>query len=90
MKGDFPGGPVVEPLPSNAGRAGSTPAQGAKVPHASRPKVQNIKIRSNIVTNSIKSLLKKLTHSKKRKKEDDDDVVKEGSKENQSDILAGS
>ena len=29
--------------PSNAGRVGSIPAWGAKIPHASRPKNQNIK-----------------------------------------------
>ena len=56
MKGDFPGRPVVETLPCNAGGAGLIPAQGAKIPHASRPQNQNIKSRSNIVTNSIKSL----------------------------------
>ena len=40
---DFPGGPVVKTLPSNAGGAGSIPGWGAKTPHASRPKTQNIK-----------------------------------------------
>ena len=40
---DFPGGPVVKTLPSNAGGAGSIPGQGAKIPHASWPKNQNIK-----------------------------------------------
>ena len=40
---DFPGGPVVETLPSNAGGAGSIPGRGAKIPHASGPKNQNIK-----------------------------------------------
>ena len=40
---DFPGGPVVKPSPSNAGGAGSIPGQGAKIPHASWPKNQNIK-----------------------------------------------
>ena len=39
---DFPGGPVVETLPSNAGVVGSVPGQGAKIPHASQPKSQNI------------------------------------------------
>ena len=34
-KGDFPGGPVVKTSPSNG--------QGAKIPHALRPKNQNIK-----------------------------------------------
>ena len=37
-KRDFPGGPVVETSPSNAGGAGSIPGRGAKIPHASRPK----------------------------------------------------
>ena len=68
MKGDFPGCPVVETLPCNAGAAGLIPAQGAKIPHASRPKNQNIKNRSNIVTNSIKSLLKKHPQQKKKKR----------------------
>ena len=40
---DFPGGPVVKTLPSNAGGAGSIPGQGAKLPHALWPKHQNIK-----------------------------------------------
>ena len=41
--GDFPGGPMVKTSPSNAGGAGSIPGQGAKIPHASGPKNQNIK-----------------------------------------------
>ena len=32
--GDFPGGPVVKNLPSNAGDAGSIPGQETKIPHA--------------------------------------------------------
>ena len=32
---DFPGGPVVRNLPSNAGDAGSIPDQGTKIPHLS-------------------------------------------------------
>ena len=40
---DFPGGPVVKTLPSNAGGAGSIPGQGAKIPHTLWPKNQNIK-----------------------------------------------
>ena len=60
---DFPGGPVVKTLPSNAGREGLIPGRGAKIPHALRPKNQNIN-RSNIVTNSIKTL-KKMVHIKK-------------------------
>ena len=31
---DFPGGPVVKHLPSNAGDAGSIPGQRTKIPHA--------------------------------------------------------
>ena len=42
-KRDFPGGPVVKTLSSNAGGAGSNPGRGAKIPHASGPKNQNIK-----------------------------------------------
>ena len=40
---NFPGSPVVKTLPSNAGDAGSISGQGAKIPHASQPKHQNIK-----------------------------------------------
>ena len=32
--GDFPGGPVVQNLPSNAGDTGSISGWGAKIPHA--------------------------------------------------------
>ena len=32
--GDFPGGPVVKNLPSNAGDTGSIPGRGTKIPHA--------------------------------------------------------
>ena len=35
---DFPGGPVVKTLPSNAGGMGSIPGRGAKIPHASPAK----------------------------------------------------
>ena len=35
---DFPAGPVVKNLPSNAGEAGLIPGQGTKIPHASGPK----------------------------------------------------
>ena len=31
---DFPGGPVVKNLPSNAGDVGSIPGQGTGIPHA--------------------------------------------------------
>ena len=34
---------MVETLPSSAGHAGLIPGQGAKIPHASGPKSQNIR-----------------------------------------------
>ena len=40
---DFPGGPVVKTLPSNAGGMGSIPGQGTKTPRASWSKNQNMK-----------------------------------------------
>ena len=40
--GDFPGGPAVKALLSSAGDAGSIPGRGAKIPHVSGPKHQNI------------------------------------------------
>ena len=59
---DFPGSPMVGTSPSSAGSTGSIPARGAKIPHALRPKNQNMK-QKNIVTNSIKTL--KMVHIKK-------------------------
>ena len=32
--GDYPGGPVLNNLPSNAGAVGSIPGQGMEIPHA--------------------------------------------------------
>ena len=40
---DFPGGPVVKTLPSNAEYVALIPGGGAKIPHALWPKNQNIK-----------------------------------------------
>ena len=40
---DFPGGPVVKTSPSKAGGGGLIPDWGAKIPHASQPKYQNVK-----------------------------------------------
>ena len=34
MKRDFPGGPVIKNLPSDAGDMGLIPGQGTKIPHA--------------------------------------------------------
>ena len=56
---------MVKTSSSNAGSAGSIPGWGAKIPHASRPKDQNIKSRSNIVTTLTKTL--KVVHIKKKK-----------------------
>ena len=53
--GNFPGGPGVKPSPSNAGGVGSIPGPRSKIPHASQPKNQSIKNRSNIVASSIKT-----------------------------------
>ena len=41
MEGDFPDGPGVKVLPSNAGAADSTPGQEATIPDASWPKTPN-------------------------------------------------
>ena len=43
MPRGFPGGPVVKTLPSSSGSVGSVPGRGAKIPHASWSKNQNIK-----------------------------------------------
>ena len=37
--GDFPGGPIIKNPPCNAGDAGSTPGQGARISHATWPKI---------------------------------------------------
>ena len=66
MRGrDFPGGPVVKTSPSNAGVAGSISGQGAKIPHASRPKNQNVK-QKQYCNKFDKDL--KIVHIKKKKK----------------------
>ena len=54
---------MVKILPSNAGVVDSNPGSGARVPHALWPKNQNIKHRSNIVMNSIRTL--KMAYIKK-------------------------
>ena len=62
MGGDFSGDPVVKTLPSNKGGTGSISSGGLRshMPHSQKTKTQN---RSNIVTNSIKTL--KMVHIKK-------------------------
>ena len=52
---NFPGGPGVKTLVSNAWGVSLTPDQGAKIPCASQPKYQNIK-QKQFVTNPIKIL----------------------------------
>ena len=50
LRRDLPGGPLVRTFPSNAGAAGSTPAQGAGIPPTClRAKIPKHKYRSNIV-----------------------------------------
>ena len=49
----LPGGPVVKTSPANAGGAGSVSGQGAKIPHALKPKSQNIK-QNQYCTDSMK------------------------------------
>ena len=44
---DFPDSPVAKTLPFDAGDKGSIPGQGARIPHASKPKHQNIKQKQN-------------------------------------------
>ena len=48
--------PLVKISLSNSRGAGSFPCGEAKIPHASQPKKQNINNKSNIITNSIKTL----------------------------------
>ena len=57
---------MVKTLPSSPGGTGSFPGPGVKTPYASPPKNQNMEqcCRSNIVTNSIKTL--KMVHIKKK------------------------
>ena len=43
MSRDFPSGPVVKTLPSNAGNARCITGQGARIPHALWPKNQKVK-----------------------------------------------
>ena len=63
---DLPGSTVVNISPSNAGGAGLIPGWGIKMPHDSWPKNQNINNRSNVVTDSIKTL--EMVNIKKKNK----------------------
>ena len=65
---------MVKTSPCNAGDAGLTPDLRAKIPHASKPKNQNLNNRSHIVTifvNSTKTFKKAHIKRKilKKKKE---------------------
>ena len=62
---DLPGSPVVETSPSNAGGASSIPGWGAKIPHAWRPKNQNIKQKQ--YCNKFNKDFKNGPHQKKKK-----------------------
>ena len=64
---DFPGSPVVKTLPSNARCAGLIPGRGAKIPHGSWPKNQNIKQKQHC-NKFNKDLKKHGPHQKKKKK----------------------
>ena len=64
---DFPDSPVVKTLPSSEGGVGLIPGRGVKISQVLKAKNQNIKYRSNIVTNLKKELYKWST-SKKLKK----------------------
>ena len=62
--GDVPGGPVVGTSPSSAGGVRSIPGRGAKIPHASRPKNQNIKQKQ--YCNKFNKNFKNGPHQKKK------------------------
>ena len=66
---DFPGGPVVKTLPSNAGGMDSILDQGAEIPHASQPKNQNIKKKLKQYCNKFNKDLKKKKKKKKNQSE---------------------
>ena len=48
INGDFAGGSVVKTSPSNAEAAGSSPRQGAKVPHAPGPNIKGKQYCKNV------------------------------------------
>ena len=64
VQGDFPGSPVVKTSPSNVGGAGLIAGRGAKIPHASRPKNQNVKQKQ--CCNKFNKDLKNGPHQKKK------------------------
>ena len=66
LTGDFPGGPVVKTLPSNAVGVGSIPGQGIKIPHAPWSENQNIKQKQ--YCNKFNKGFKNRTYQKNLKK----------------------
>ena len=60
---DFPGSPVVKSSPSNSGGAGSIAGWGAKIPHASGPKIPNIKQKQYCDKFNEDFNIKKIKHS---------------------------
>ena len=56
---------MVKTSPSSAGGAGSIPGRGAKIPHASQPKNQNIKQKHHC--KKFNKDLKNGPHPKKKK-----------------------
>ena len=58
---------MVKTSPSSAGGAGSIPGRGAKIPHASRPKNQNIKKQKQFC-NKFNKDFKNGPHKKQTKK----------------------
>ena len=63
---DFPGGPVVKTLPSNAGGGGLILGQGTKIPHALQPKKQNLKQQKQYCNKFDKDLSTSHTHTHKQ------------------------
>ena len=59
---DFPGAPVVQTLPSNAGDMGSIPGQGTKIPHSVEP------LSLGAITRERPGVAMKTQHSQKEKK----------------------
>ena len=62
---DFPGGPVVKDFAFQCRRRGLIPGRGAKIPHASQPKNQNIK-QKEYCNKFKKDFKKKMVHIKKK------------------------
>ena len=54
---------MVKTLPSDAGGVGSIPGQGARIPHASQPRNQNVKQKQ--YCNKFDKNFKKMVHIKK-------------------------